>query len=165
MLLFWLSEINADSGRQLCVIKRDVFPSILLSNFNTELRWSQVSNESEILRKLRWLFLQLAILQADPFYCHRGTKARWANSFVRALDAIKESRSSVTVPFLTLHGTEDRLTNIEGSRLLHEQAMSTDKSYKVSLFQEIFKLRFNKFLANSHLAKILELLQRRKPLC
>lgn len=34
------------------------------------------------------------------------------------------------MPFLVLHGEEDRVTDICVSRLLHKQASSTDKTFK-----------------------------------
>ena len=47
------------------------------------------------------------------------------------LNDIKSKLADVTWPFLVLHGTKDGITDIEGSKLLHEKARSTDKELKV----------------------------------
>lgn len=51
------------------------------------------------------------------------------------------------VPFLVLHGDEDKLCNIEGSKALYEKAPVKDKTFKIfpksfhHLYREILDVR------------------------
>ena len=47
-----------------------------------------------------------------------------------AMENIKENIPGIEWPFIVLHGDADRLTMVEGSKLL-EKAASTDKTIKV----------------------------------
>jgi alpha-beta hydrolase superfamily lysophospholipase len=48
--------------------------------------------------------------------------------------------SELKLPLLIMHGTEDRLSNIEGSKLLYKEAGSTDKTLKLyeGYYHEIY---------------------------
>lgn len=48
-----------------------------------------------------------------------------------AQDEIGRGVTSVTLPFITLHGTGDTLVNIESSQFLYDNARSEDKTFKV----------------------------------
>ena len=50
----------------------------------------------------------------------------------RTMENIKKNIPNITFPFIVLHGDADELTLIEGSRILHENASSEDKTLVVS---------------------------------
>ena len=49
-----------------------------------------------------------------------------------AQDEIDRRISSITLPFITLHGTGDALVDIESSRFLNNNAQSEDKTFEAS---------------------------------
>ncbi|KAK7496638.1 hypothetical protein BaRGS_00012045 [Batillaria attramentaria] len=65
-----------------------------------------------------------AEIQRRPFGVPWELKGKW-------LDWIEKNMSKMTCPVLTLHGTEDKMTNIQGSRVLHEGISSSDKTLKI----------------------------------
>lgn len=73
---------------------------------------------------------QLAILSKDPMSWKGGLKARWAMEIYDAMENVKENIPRIEWPFIVLHGDADRLTMVEGSKLL-EKAASTDKTIKI----------------------------------
>ena len=77
---------------------------------------------------------------------HGGLKAKWSASLFDAQDEIDREISSVTLPFITLHGTGDTLVDIESSRFLNNRAQSEDKTFEAStltaLLEYLRKYRF-----------------------
>ena len=69
----------------------------------------------------------------DPLVWHGGLKARWSASLFDAQDEIQSGVSSITLPFITIHGTGDTLVDIESSRFLYNRAQSEDKTFEVSV--------------------------------
>ncbi|XP_070193242.1 monoglyceride lipase-like isoform X2 [Littorina saxatilis] len=67
----------------------------------------------------------------DPLVYHGGLKARWGASFLKWLQFIEANMRVLKCPVMTMHGTEDRLTHPNGSRLLAEKVSSTDKTLKL----------------------------------
>ena len=68
----------------------------------------------------------------DPLVWHGGLKARWATAMFDAQDEIERRISSITLPFITLHGTGDTLVDIESSQFLNNNAQSEDKTFEAS---------------------------------
>ncbi|XP_052086433.1 monoglyceride lipase-like [Mytilus californianus] len=102
----FLGKIAAKVLPQLCVIKLDS---------------KDLSRDSAVVKKY----------DDDPLVWHHGLKARWGVSFLKAMDTIKEKQSTIEGPFLTLHGDEDKLCDVEGSKKFYALAKSTDKEIKV----------------------------------
>jgi acylglycerol lipase len=75
----------------------------------------------------------------DPLNYRGGTPARTGAEMVRATKIMQERMGEIDLPLLIMHGTEDRLANIDGSRQLQERARSSDKSLKLyeGLYHEI----------------------------
>ena len=69
----------------------------------------------------------------DPLVWHGGLKAKWSASLFDAQDEIERGISSITLPFITIHGTGDTLVDIESSRFLHNRAQSEDKTFEASV--------------------------------
>src|SRR3989449_11638772 len=52
-------------------------------------------------------------------------------SFLGAMRQTQARARDLTLPFLVMHGTGDRLTNPDGSRELYQNASSSDKTLKL----------------------------------
>jgi len=79
------------------------------------------------------------ILQ-DEFHWKGNVKARMLRNMMAEANALANQFPNITVPFLVMHGTEDTLTNPEGSKMLYERAKSTDKTLKIyeGYYHELF---------------------------
>lgn len=66
----------------------------------------------------------------DPLVYHDAMRIGFASQSLKAMAAMQEFAPNVQWPFLLLHGTDDKLVNIEGARNLFAKAASADKSYK-----------------------------------
>ena len=64
----------------------------------------------------------------DPLIDHENLPARSARTAVNAIEDISARNEELTLPMLIMHGTEDKQTNVEGSRELSQRAKSADKT-------------------------------------
>jgi alpha-beta hydrolase superfamily lysophospholipase len=69
--------------------------------------------------------------KSDPLVYQDGAPAHTAATLLDAIDEIDSHMSAVRVPLLAMHGSADRVTDPEGSRLLVERAASKDKTLVV----------------------------------
>ena len=53
---------------------------------------------------------------------------RWVGAILDAMNEIQRNLSRLTTPYLLVHGDGDQLVKIDGSRYLHENSPSNDKS-------------------------------------
>ena len=67
----------------------------------------------------------------DPLVYQDGLKAKWMVALYDAQDKIQQDICNIRIPFLTLHGTKDKVVNIASSYYLMENAQSKDKTLKV----------------------------------
>ena len=58
-------------------------------------------------------------------------KVRWVGAILNAINEIQRNLSKLTTPYLLVHGDGDQLVKIDGSRYLHENSPSNDKTFKV----------------------------------
>ncbi len=72
-----------------------------------------------------------AELAADTLVDHSKLPARSAASALNAIESISNEFSVLSLPLLIFHGTQDFATNVEGSKALHAQATSKDKTLKL----------------------------------
>jgi acylglycerol lipase len=81
----------------------------------------------------------VAAMDQDPLIYQKPAPARTAAELLRAMDRVREGRPRLSVPFLVLHGTADRLTNPAGSQALRDGAASTDKTLQLypGLFHDL----------------------------
>jgi acylglycerol lipase len=70
-------------------------------------------------------------MDRDPLIDQRRLPARLAVEFLGAMVQIQRRTRELTLPFLVMHGTGDRLTNPQGSRDLYQNASSSDKTLKL----------------------------------
>lgn len=103
----------------------------------------------------------VAEMQADPLVYGAAGPARTARELLGAIGRIQERMEAVEVPFLVLHGTEDRLTNPQGSRELMERARSGDKTLK--LYQGLFHDLLHEPERDRVIADIVDWLEPRAP--
>jgi acylglycerol lipase len=78
-------------------------------------------------------------MKRDPLISHGKGPARTGKGLLSAIERIQVGMEKLTIPVLALHGTEDRLTNPDGSRELVSRAASQDKTLKLypGLFHDL----------------------------
>jgi acylglycerol lipase len=106
-----------------------IIGSILPKLPTVKLDSGAISRDPEVIRSY----------DADPLNYRGGTPARTGAEIVKATRIIGERMEEIDVPLLIMHGTADRLANIEGSKELNERAHSSDKTLKLykGLYHEI----------------------------
>lgn len=79
--------------------------------------------------------------EADPLVFHKKVPARTGAQIFRAMKFIQENADKIRKPILILHGTADRLTNVEGSKELNHKLGAEDKTFKLyeGFYHEIMK--------------------------
>jgi len=68
---------------------------------------------------------------ADELVYSKGIPARTGAELLSMMDQIQENMDQFELPLLLMHGTEDQLTNIAGSKMLYTKASSQDKTLKL----------------------------------
>ncbi|MCK4408490.1 MAG: lysophospholipase [Candidatus Eisenbacteria sp.] len=68
----------------------------------------------------------------DDELVYRGrTPARTASEIIRTIRAVQERMHRIELPLLVMHGADDQVADVEGSRQLYEGARSADKSLRI----------------------------------
>lgn len=77
---------------------------------------------------------------ADPLVHHGKISVRKLLELFGAMDTVQSRAQELSLPILIMHGAEDAMADVEGSRFLHEHIGSQDKTLKIypDLFHEIF---------------------------
>jgi alpha-beta hydrolase superfamily lysophospholipase len=77
---------------------------------------------------------------SDPLVYRGKISARLGAELIRAMKELPPKLPKIRLPLLILHGTADRLSNIDGSSMLYRLAGSGDKTLKKyeGLFHEVF---------------------------
>lgn len=70
-------------------------------------------------------------IDSNPLHYHGGAKARQGHVLMKALERLAKQFGAVTLPYLILHGSEDRVCRPEGSRALHAASSSKDSALEV----------------------------------
>lgn len=73
----------------------------------------------------------VAKMNADPLIEHETQPTSTVAEMARADDRLRREFSTITLPVLILHGTEDKATKPSGSQFFYDQAGSTDKTLKL----------------------------------
>ena len=75
----------------------------------------------------------------DPLCYRGGTLARTGAEVIQATKDIQAGMAKITKPVLIMHGGEDKLADVQGSKMLHDGVSSEDKTLKIydGLFHEI----------------------------
>ncbi len=76
----------------------------------------------------------------DPLNHNGKVRARTGAEMLLSVQRVVTGLPQVTLPVLVMHGSEDKLVPVEGSRLIKDTIGSTDKTLKVydGLYHEIF---------------------------
>ncbi|XP_062855154.1 monoglyceride lipase [Trichomycterus rosablanca] len=74
---------------------------------------------------------QVEAYETDELVYHGGMKVSFGMQLMAASSRIEKELPDITWPFLLLHGSADKLCDVGGSQLMHNQAKSTDKTIKV----------------------------------
>lgn len=77
-------------------------------------------------------FVQVDLYNSDPLICRAGLKVCFGIQLLNAVSRVERALPKLTVPFLLLQGSADRLCDSKGAYLLMESAKSQDKTLKVS---------------------------------
>lgn len=76
-------------------------------------------------------FLQVDLYNTDPLNCRAGMKVCFGMQLLNAVSRVERALPKLTLPFLLLQGSADRLCDSKGAYLLMESAKSQDKTLKV----------------------------------
>uniref|UniRef100_A0A8C8YWR8 Monoglyceride lipase n=1 Tax=Prolemur simus TaxID=1328070 RepID=A0A8C8YWR8_PROSS len=75
--------------------------------------------------------LQVDVYNSDPLICRAGLKVCFGIQLLNAVARVERAVPKVTLPFLLLQGSADRLCDTKGAYLLMESAKSQDKTLKI----------------------------------
>jgi len=67
----------------------------------------------------------------DPLVYRGRISARVGAELIRAMQSLTHQMPQIKLPVLIMHGTEDRLSDPEGSRILYQRVSSADKTIKL----------------------------------
>jgi acylglycerol lipase len=67
----------------------------------------------------------------DPLVCRDKITARLGSEMFSTMSKLEAQMPSLTLPLLILQGSDDKLVNQEGARMLYEKAGSKDKTLKI----------------------------------
>ena len=75
----------------------------------------------------------------DPLVFHGKTPARLAAEMLKAMQRVTDEASKITLPFIVIQGSADKLIDPGGAQMLYDKAGSTDKTLKVydGLYHEV----------------------------
>jgi alpha-beta hydrolase superfamily lysophospholipase len=76
----------------------------------------------------------------DPLVFHGKTPARLAAEMLKAMLHVTAEAEKISLPFIALQGSADRLVNPSDAQLLYDKASSKDKTIKIyqGLYHEVF---------------------------
>jgi acylglycerol lipase len=76
----------------------------------------------------------------DPLVFHGKTPARLAAELLKGMLRVEAEVGKITLPFIALQGSQDKLVDPRGAQMLYDRAGSTDKTIKIyeGLYHEVF---------------------------
>jgi len=81
---------------------------------------ASISHDPEVMKRY----------DQDPMNYRDGIPARTGAELNGAVQRIQANMEAIRLPVLIVHGTEDKLADINGSRMLFQRASSSDKTFK-----------------------------------
>nr|XP_057940771.1 monoglyceride lipase isoform X4 [Doryrhamphus excisus] len=121
VLIAPMVQMNPDSATPfkvfLAKILNHMLPSLTLGSI--ESKW--VSRDKK----------QVEAYDTDELNFHGGLRISFGMQLMGAAARIERAITSVSWPFLLLHGDADKLCDIRGSKMMFEKAPSSDKKLKV----------------------------------
>jgi len=70
---------------------------------------------------------EVAKYNDDPLVFHGKVNAKTGFEMIKAIKHVNAKFSEFNLPFLVVHGSEDKIADPQGSKWLHERALSSDK--------------------------------------
>jgi len=67
----------------------------------------------------------------DPLIYHEGVKARIGGEIVRSMIEIRKHYSSFNFPVLIMHGSADKIADLQGSQWMYNEISSEDKTLEI----------------------------------
>uniref|UniRef100_A0A8D2CZN6 Monoglyceride lipase n=1 Tax=Sciurus vulgaris TaxID=55149 RepID=A0A8D2CZN6_SCIVU len=74
---------------------------------------------------------KVELYNSDPLICRAGLKVCFGIQLLNAVSRVERALPRLTLPFLLLQGSADRLCDSKGAYLLMESAKSQDKTLKI----------------------------------
>jgi alpha-beta hydrolase superfamily lysophospholipase len=76
----------------------------------------------------------------DPLVFHGKIPARMGGEVLKAMRYVTAEVDRISLPFIVVHGTADKLAEPAGAQMLYDRARSTDKTIKLyeGLYHEVF---------------------------
>ncbi|XP_022377186.1 monoglyceride lipase isoform X3 [Enhydra lutris kenyoni] len=74
---------------------------------------------------------KVELYNTDPLICRAGLKVCFGIQLLNAISRVERALPKLTLPFLLLQGSADRLCDSKGAYLLMESAKSQDKTLKI----------------------------------
>ncbi|TKS77293.1 Monoglyceride lipase [Collichthys lucidus] len=123
VLIAPMVQMNPDSATPfkvfLAKVLNHMLPSLTLGSI--ESKW--VSRDKK----------QVYVMDVSPLNFHGGMRVSFGMQLMGAAARIEREIPSISWPFLLLHGDADKLCDIRGSRMMHENAQSSDK--KITIYE------------------------------
>ncbi|PKI35210.1 hypothetical protein CRG98_044376 [Punica granatum] len=119
----------------MCKIADQLRPSKLVVAFLSRLcnvipSWRVVPTSQDIIELAFKVPEVREQVRSNP-YCYKGRpRLKTGYECMRISMELENRLSEVLLPFIVLHGEDDKVTDISVSKLLHKQASSTDKTLK-----------------------------------
>lgn len=119
----------------MCKIADDMRPSPLVINVLTKLTkiiptWKIIPSNDIIDLAFKVPEVRKAVRENK--YCYKGRpRLKTGYELLRVSTALEKQLHEITLPFFVLHGGDDRVTDKAVSKLLHEVASSSDKTFKL----------------------------------
>jgi alpha-beta hydrolase superfamily lysophospholipase len=76
----------------------------------------------------------------DPLVFHGRTPARLAAELLKAMLRVTAEADKISLPFIVVQGSEDKLVDPSGAKMLYDRASSADKTIRIydGLYHEVF---------------------------
>lgn len=138
----------------LAAEKPDMFQGVIVSggsmvldpNTTSPFKLFLLRNVTKVLPRMKLMKLtaddltrdkeDIEFCKSDPLQVQHGLICRTAQSLIDLSMYSLTVMEQVASPLLILHGGDDRVTCVEGSKMLQEKATSTDKTLKI--FPELY---------------------------
>ncbi|CAO2816518.1 unnamed protein product [Amaranthus hypochondriacus] len=119
----------------MCKIADDMKPSPLVISFLTKLAkivptWKIVPGQDIIDLAVRDPQKKLAVRE-NPYWYTGKPRLQTAHQLLIASIDLEKRLNEVTLPFIVMHGGDDKVTDPQISKLLYESASSFDKTFKL----------------------------------
>jgi alpha-beta hydrolase superfamily lysophospholipase len=119
----------SDSISPMTIFMGKILSRILPKAGVTSLDPSSISGDPEVVKAY----------VNDPLVFHGKTPARLAAEMLKAMMQVQAEAEKITLPFIVVQGSEDKLVDPSGAQMLYDRAGSKDKTLKVykGLYHEI----------------------------